>query len=74
MLTLLEQINQKLPHVSELVLQEVWTILTAKGEIQQLEKATFAHDADLANEFAQWEAASDEDDKWVEEILIEEQL
>jgi hypothetical protein len=67
MLTLLEQINQKLPHASELVLQEVWTILTTT------EETPFLEDADLANEFAQWEAASDEDSEWMEAILTEEQ-
>jgi hypothetical protein len=73
MLTLLEQINQKLPHVSELVLQEVWTILTTQEETSRAEQAPFAEDADLANEFAQWEAASDEDSEWMEEILTERQ-
>jgi hypothetical protein len=73
MLTTLEQINQKLPQASEAVLQEILTILSAKS--QQLAPSVFnAEDSDLANEFAQWEAASDEDSQWIDKLLTQEQI
>jgi hypothetical protein len=51
MLTLLDRINQKLPQAPESVLEQVWTILNAANE-----------DEELYAEFARWEAASDEDE------------
>jgi hypothetical protein len=59
MLTLLEfrlerlrqRINQKLPQAPESVLEQVWTILNATNE-----------DEELYAEFDRWEAASDEDE------------
>lgn len=71
MLTLLEQIHQKLPQASEILLQEVLTILSTDPP-QQPE--TDILNAELAHEFAQWEAASDEDSEWIEELLIQEQI
>jgi hypothetical protein len=57
MLTLLDQINQKLPQAPESVLEQVWTILNA------------ANEDDLYAEFDRWEAASDEDEAQIEAIL-----
>jgi hypothetical protein len=57
MLTLLDQINQKLPQAPESVLEQVWTILNA------------ANEDDLYAEFDRWEAASDEDDAQIEAML-----
>jgi hypothetical protein len=57
MLTLLDQINQKLPQAPESVLEQVWTILNA------------ANEDDLYTEFDRWEAASDEDDAQIEAML-----
>ncbi len=51
MLTLLDRINQKLPQAPESVLAQVWTILNATSE-----------DDELSAEFDRWEAASDEDE------------
>jgi hypothetical protein len=66
MLTLLEfrlerlrqRINQKLPQAPESVLEQVWTILNAANE-----------DEELYAEFDRWEAASDEDEARIEAIL-----
>jgi hypothetical protein len=58
MLTLLEQINQKLPQAPESVLAQVWMILNAANE-----------DDELYAEFDRWEAASDEDEAQIEAIL-----
>lgn len=58
MLTLLDRINQKLPQVPESVLEQVWTILNAADE-----------DDELAAEFERWEAASDEDEAQIEAML-----
>jgi hypothetical protein len=58
MLTLLEQINQKLPQAPESVLEQVWMILNAANE-----------DDELYAEFDRWEAASDEDEAQIEAIL-----
>jgi hypothetical protein len=58
MLTLLDRINQKLPQVPESVLEQVWMILNAVNE-----------DNELDAEFAQWEAASDEDEAQIEAML-----
>jgi hypothetical protein len=77
MLTILEQIHQKLPQASETLLQEVLTILSAATpqKTQQLATDVFnTEDSDLANEFAQWETASDEDSQWIEEMLTQEQI
>jgi hypothetical protein len=57
MLTLLDQINQKLPQAPESVLEQVWTILNA------------ANEDDLYAEFDRWEAASDEDEAQIEAML-----
>jgi hypothetical protein len=57
MLTLLDQINQKLPQAPESVLEQVWTILNA------------ANEDDISAEFERWEAASDEDDAQIEAML-----
>jgi hypothetical protein len=57
MLTLLDQINQKLPQAPESVLEQVWTILNA------------ANEDDLSAEFDRWEAASDEDEVQIEAML-----
>jgi hypothetical protein len=58
MLTLLDRINQKLPQVSESVLEQVWMILNAANE-----------DDELDAEFERWEAASDEDEAQIEAML-----
>ncbi len=58
MLTLLDRINQKLPQVPESVLAQVWTILNATNE-----------DDELYSEFERWEAASDEDEAQIETML-----
>jgi hypothetical protein len=58
MLTLLDQINQKLPQAPESVLEQVWTILNSDNE-----------DDELDAEFDRWEAASDEDEAQIEAIL-----
>jgi hypothetical protein len=66
MLTLLElrleglrqQINQKLPQVTESVLEKVWAILNAANENDELDA-----------EFDRWEAASDEDEAQIEATL-----
>jgi hypothetical protein len=58
MLTLLDRINQKLPQVPESVLAQVWTILNATNE-----------DEELSAEFERWEAASDEDEAQIEAML-----
>jgi hypothetical protein len=66
MLTLLElrlerlrqRINQKLPQAPESVLEQVWTILNAAHE-----------DEELYAEFERWEAASDEDEAQIETML-----
>jgi hypothetical protein len=58
MLTLLDRINQKLPQVPESVLEQVWTILNATNE-----------DEELYAEFDRWEAASDEDEAQIEAML-----
>jgi hypothetical protein len=58
MLTLLDRINQKLPQVPESVLEQVWMILNATNE-----------DDELAAEFDRWEAASDEDEAQIEAML-----
>jgi hypothetical protein len=58
MLTLLDRINQKLPQAPESVLEQVWTILNAATE-----------DNELYAEFDRWEAASDEDDAQIEAML-----
>jgi hypothetical protein len=57
MLTLLDRINQKLPQASDSVLEQVWTILNAVNE-----------DDELYTEFERWEAASDEDEAQIIEI------
>ena len=61
MLTILNRINQKLPYVSESVLQEVWIMLDTMESSEEKK---------LSDEFDRWEAASDEDSELVEEILI----
>jgi ferric-dicitrate binding protein FerR (iron transport regulator) len=58
MLTLLDRINQKLPQVPESVLEQVWMILNAANE-----------DDELDAEFERWEAASDEDEAQIEAML-----
>jgi ferric-dicitrate binding protein FerR (iron transport regulator) len=58
MLTLLDRINQKLPQVPESVWEQVWMILNAANE-----------DDELAAEFERWEAASDEDEAQIEAML-----
>jgi hypothetical protein len=58
MLTLLDQIQQKLPQAPESVLEKVWTILNATNE-----------DDELYAEFDRWEAASDEDEAQIEAML-----
>jgi hypothetical protein len=58
MLTLLDRINQKLQQAPESVLEQVWTILNATNE-----------DEELYTEFDRWEAASDEDEAQVEAML-----
>jgi hypothetical protein len=58
MLTLLDRINQKLPQVPESVLAQVWTILNATNE-----------DEELSAEFDRWKAASDEDEAQIEAML-----
>jgi hypothetical protein len=58
MLTLLDQINQKLPQAPESVLEQVWKILNAANE-----------DDELYAEFDRWEAASDEDESQIEAML-----
>jgi hypothetical protein len=58
MLTLLDQINQKLPQVPESVLEQVWTILNAANE-----------DDELYAEFDRWEDASDEDEAQIKVML-----
>jgi hypothetical protein len=57
-LTLLDRIHQKLPQVPESVLEQVWTILNAANE-----------DDELYAEFERWEAASDEDEAQIETML-----
>lgn len=58
MLTLLDRINQKLTQAPESVLAQVWTILNATNE-----------DDELSAEFERWEAASDEDEAQIEAML-----
>jgi hypothetical protein len=58
MLTLLDRINQKLPQAPESVLEQVWMILNAANE-----------DEELCAEFDRWEAASDEDEAQIEAML-----
>jgi hypothetical protein len=58
MLTLLDRINQKLPQAPESVLEQVWTILNAANE-----------DEELYAELDRWEAASDEDESQIEAML-----
>jgi hypothetical protein len=58
MLTLLDRINQKLPQAPESVLEQVWMILNAANE-----------DNELSAEFDRWEAASDEDEAQIEAML-----
>ena len=58
MLTLLDRINQKLPQVPESVLEQVWTILNAANENDELDA-----------QFERWEAASDEDEAQIEAML-----
>jgi hypothetical protein len=66
MLTLLElrlerlrqRINQKLPQASDSVLEQVWTILNAVNEGDE-----------LYAEFERWEDASDEDEAQIEAML-----
>jgi hypothetical protein len=66
MLTLLElrlerlrqRINQKLPQAPESVLEQVWTILNAANE-----------DEELYAESDRWEAASDKDEAQIEAML-----
>jgi hypothetical protein len=58
MLTLLDRINQKLPQAPDSVLEQVWTILNAVNE-----------DDELDAEFERWEAASDEDEAQIEAML-----
>jgi hypothetical protein len=58
MLTLLDRINQKLPQAPESVLEQVWTILNAVNE-----------DDELYAEFDRWEAASDADEAQIESML-----
>jgi hypothetical protein len=53
-----QRINQKLAHAPESVLEQVWTILNAANE-----------DEELYAEFERWEAASDEDEAQIETIL-----
>jgi uncharacterized membrane protein YccC len=68
MLTLLEQIHQELPQASELVLQEVWTILnladnesehplTTESFIEDNAQAQSAGEADCAWYDVIWEEA-----------------
>jgi hypothetical protein len=52
------RINQKLPQAPESVLKQVWTILNAAHE-----------DEELYAEFDRWEAASDEDEAQIETML-----
>ncbi len=83
MLTLIEQISQKLPYASESLLQEVWMILSATDERELSESETknspnprnFLNSYDpcdegLSDEFERWEAASDEDSDRIEEMSI----
>jgi hypothetical protein len=58
MLTLLDRINQKLPQVPESVLEQVWTLLNAANENDELDA-----------EFERWEAASDEDEAQIDAML-----
>ena len=58
MLTLLDRINQKLPQAPESVLEQVWTILNAANENDELDA-----------QFERWEAASDEDEAQIEAML-----
>ncbi|WP_309736672.1 hypothetical protein [Chamaesiphon sp. OTE_75_metabat_556] len=58
MLTLLDRINQKLPQAPESVLEQVWTILNAANE-----------DEELYAEFDRCEAASDKDEAQIEAML-----
>ena len=53
-----QRINQKLPQAPESVLEQVWMILNAVNE-----------DDELYAEFDRWEAASDEDEAQIEAIL-----
>jgi hypothetical protein len=66
MLTLLEQINQKLPQAPESVLAQVWMILNAANEDDEL-YAEF--DSLLETLCERWEAASDEDEAQIEAML-----
>lgn len=58
MLTLLDRIHQKLPQAPESVLEQVWMILNAANQ-----------DEELYAEFDRWEAASDEDEAQMEAIV-----
>jgi hypothetical protein len=61
MLTLLDQIQKKLPQASESVLAQVWTILNVSESANE--------DEELYAEFEPWEAASDEDEAEIETML-----
>jgi ferric-dicitrate binding protein FerR (iron transport regulator) len=61
MLTLLDQIQKKLPQASESVLAQVWTILNVSESANE--------DEELDAEFERWEAASDEDEAQIETML-----
>jgi hypothetical protein len=64
MVTLLDRIHQKLPQVSQSVLERVWSILN-DNELSELAN----EDDELYAEFDRWEAASDEDEVRIEAML-----
>jgi hypothetical protein len=68
MLTLLDRIYQKLPQAPESVLVQVWKLLNTGENNHQLSEAT-TEEGDLDDEFARWEAASDEDEAQIETML-----
>ncbi len=72
MLTLLDRIQQKLPQASESVLEQVWTILTSADRDVEL-SALAIEDEELDAEFALWDAASDEDEAQIENMLTTKQ-
>jgi hypothetical protein len=72
MLTLLDRIQEKLPQASESVLEQVWTILTATDRDVEL-SAPEIEDEELDAEFALWDAASDEDEAQIENMLTTQQ-
>jgi hypothetical protein len=72
MLTLLDRIQEKLPQASESVLEQIWTILTATDRDVEL-SALEIEDEELDAEFALWDAASDEDEAQIENMLTTQQ-